>query len=72
MSTDVGSATSTETPKLSAIDMALEVLTVPVSDVDGLRFERGRQALLRSQIAALGLTWSRAPVSLSSPVSETT
>jgi catechol 2,3-dioxygenase-like lactoylglutathione lyase family enzyme len=33
-STDVGSAASTDTPELSTIDMALEVVTVPVSDVD--------------------------------------
>ncbi len=43
MSTDVGSATSTETPKLSTIDMALEVLTVPVADVD--RAKRFYQSL---------------------------
>ena len=43
MSTDVGSATSTETPELSTIDMALEVLTVPVSDVD--RAKRFYQSL---------------------------
>src|SRR3712207_3603360 len=34
MSTDVGSATSTEAAELSTIDMGLEVVTVPVSDVD--------------------------------------
>ena len=34
MSTDVGQAGSTETPELSAIDMNLEVVTLPVSDVD--------------------------------------
>jgi catechol 2,3-dioxygenase-like lactoylglutathione lyase family enzyme len=34
MSTDVGSATSTEAAGPSAIDMALEVVTLPVSDVD--------------------------------------
>ncbi len=34
MSTDVGSAASTEPAGLSTIDMALEVVTVPVSDVD--------------------------------------
>jgi catechol 2,3-dioxygenase-like lactoylglutathione lyase family enzyme len=33
-STDVGSAASTDTAELSAIDMALEVVTLPVSDVD--------------------------------------
>jgi catechol 2,3-dioxygenase-like lactoylglutathione lyase family enzyme len=33
-SSDVGSATSTEAAALSAIDMSLEVVTVPVSDVD--------------------------------------
>jgi catechol 2,3-dioxygenase-like lactoylglutathione lyase family enzyme len=33
-STDVTRGTSTETPELSTIDMALEVVTVPVSDVD--------------------------------------
>jgi catechol 2,3-dioxygenase-like lactoylglutathione lyase family enzyme len=33
-STDVGSASSTETPELSTIDMGLEVVTLPVSDVD--------------------------------------
>jgi catechol 2,3-dioxygenase-like lactoylglutathione lyase family enzyme len=33
-STHVGSATSTEMPELSMIDMALEVVTVPVADVD--------------------------------------
>jgi catechol 2,3-dioxygenase-like lactoylglutathione lyase family enzyme len=34
MSTDVGSTSSTETAELGTIDMALEVVTVPVSDVD--------------------------------------
>ena len=34
MSTDVGSAGSAETPELSTIDMNLEVVTLPVSDVD--------------------------------------
>ena len=34
MSTDVGPASSTETPELSKIDMNLEVVTLPVSDVD--------------------------------------
>jgi catechol 2,3-dioxygenase-like lactoylglutathione lyase family enzyme len=34
MSTDVGSASSRETAELGTIDMALEVVTVPVSDVD--------------------------------------
>ena len=34
MSTDVGPAGSTETPELSSIDMSLEVVTLPVSDVD--------------------------------------
>ncbi len=34
MSTDVGHAGSAETPELSAIDMNLEVVTLPVSDVD--------------------------------------
>jgi catechol 2,3-dioxygenase-like lactoylglutathione lyase family enzyme len=39
MSTDVGSASSTEATELSTIDMALEVVTVPVSDVDrAMRF----------------------------------
>jgi predicted enzyme related to lactoylglutathione lyase len=33
-STDVGSSASAETQELSAIDMALEVLQVPVSDID--------------------------------------
>jgi catechol 2,3-dioxygenase-like lactoylglutathione lyase family enzyme len=34
MSTDVGSAGSAETAELSTIDMALEVVTLPVADVD--------------------------------------
>src|SRR3954468_1600229 len=33
-SIDVGTASSTEMEELSMIDMALEVVTVPVSDVD--------------------------------------
>ena len=33
-STDVGSASSTATTELSTIDMALEVVTLPVSDVE--------------------------------------
>ncbi len=33
-STDVGTASSTETPELGTIDMALEVVTLPVSDVE--------------------------------------
>jgi catechol 2,3-dioxygenase-like lactoylglutathione lyase family enzyme len=40
---DVGSATSTETAELSTIDMALEVVQVPVSDVD--RAKRFYQSL---------------------------
>ncbi len=43
MSTHVGSASSTETAELSTIDMALEVVTVPVSDVD--RAKRFYQSL---------------------------
>ena len=34
MSTDVGTAGSTEMAELSTIDMALEVVTLPVSDVE--------------------------------------
>jgi catechol 2,3-dioxygenase-like lactoylglutathione lyase family enzyme len=33
-STDVGSATSTEAPGVGTVDMKLEVVTLPVSDVD--------------------------------------
>jgi catechol 2,3-dioxygenase-like lactoylglutathione lyase family enzyme len=43
MSTEVGTPTSTETAELSAIDMGLEVVTVPVSDVD--RAKRFYQSL---------------------------
>jgi catechol 2,3-dioxygenase-like lactoylglutathione lyase family enzyme len=43
MSTQVGSATSTESEELSTIDMGLEVVTVPVSDVD--RAKRFYQSL---------------------------
>jgi catechol 2,3-dioxygenase-like lactoylglutathione lyase family enzyme len=43
MSTDVGSAAPTETAEPSTIDMALEVVTVPVSDVD--RAKRFYQSL---------------------------
>jgi catechol 2,3-dioxygenase-like lactoylglutathione lyase family enzyme len=42
-STDVSAAGSTETAELSAIDMGLEVVTVPVSDVD--RAKRFYQSL---------------------------
>jgi catechol 2,3-dioxygenase-like lactoylglutathione lyase family enzyme len=42
-STDAGTAASTETAELSTIDMALEVVTVPVSDVD--RAKRFYQSL---------------------------
>jgi len=42
-STDVGSSTSTEMPEVSTIDMGLEVVTVPVSDVD--RAKRFYQSL---------------------------
>jgi catechol 2,3-dioxygenase-like lactoylglutathione lyase family enzyme len=42
-STDVGSASSTETAEMSTIDMGLEVVTVPVSDVD--RAKRFYQSL---------------------------
>ena len=38
-SSEVGTASSTEMAELSTIDMALEVVTVPVSDVD--RAKRG-------------------------------
>ena len=42
MSTDVGNARSTETAELSTIDMNLEVVTLPVSDVDrAKRFYQG-------------------------------
>jgi catechol 2,3-dioxygenase-like lactoylglutathione lyase family enzyme len=34
VSTDVGQASSTGTPELSTIDMNLEVVTLPVADVD--------------------------------------
>jgi predicted lactoylglutathione lyase len=34
MSTDMSSAASAETQKLSTIDMALEVVTLPISDID--------------------------------------
>jgi catechol 2,3-dioxygenase-like lactoylglutathione lyase family enzyme len=34
MSTDMSSAASSETQELSTIDMALEVVTLPVSDID--------------------------------------
>jgi catechol 2,3-dioxygenase-like lactoylglutathione lyase family enzyme len=34
MSTDMSSAASAETQELSTIDMALEVVTLPVSDID--------------------------------------
>src|SRR3954469_6336023 len=40
---DVGTASSTEMEELSTIDMALEVVTVPVSDVD--RAKRFYQSL---------------------------
>ena len=33
-STGVGSSASTETPEIGTIDMKLEVVTLPVSDVD--------------------------------------
>ena len=42
-STDVSTASSTETAELSTIDMGLEVVTVPVSDVD--RAKRFYQSL---------------------------
>ena len=42
-SSDVGSASSTETAELSTIDMALEVVTLPVSDID--RAKRFYQSL---------------------------
>ena len=42
-SSEVGSDTATETAELSTIDMALEVVTVPVSDVD--RAKRFYQSL---------------------------
>ena len=42
-STDVGAASSRETAEVSTIDMALEVVTVPVSDVD--RAKRFYQSL---------------------------
>ena len=42
-STDVGSVSSTETGDLSTIDMALEVVTLPVSDVE--RAKRFYQSL---------------------------
>src|SRR3712207_8540253 len=42
-STDVGSANSTEVSEISTIDMGLEVVTVPVSDVE--RAKRFYQSL---------------------------
>jgi hypothetical protein len=45
MSTDVGSAASAEEVEPSTIDMALEVVTLPVSDVDrAMREDGGRSA----------------------------
>jgi catechol 2,3-dioxygenase-like lactoylglutathione lyase family enzyme len=41
-STDVSSSTSTQTPEAATVDMKLEVLTLPVADVDrALRFYQG-------------------------------
>ena len=42
-SSDVGTASPTETAEVSAIDMGLEVVTVPVSDVE--RAKRFYQSL---------------------------
>jgi catechol 2,3-dioxygenase-like lactoylglutathione lyase family enzyme len=43
MSTDVGSASSTQTAEFGTIDMGLEVVTIPVSDVE--RAKRFYQSL---------------------------
>src|SRR5215208_51830 len=52
-STDVGTASSTATAELSTIDMALEVITVPVSDVErAKRFYQGLGWRLDADFAA--------------------
>src|ERR687892_1616814 len=50
---DVGTASPTAMPELSTIDMALEVVTVPVSDVDrAKRFYQGLGWRLDADLAA--------------------
>jgi catechol 2,3-dioxygenase-like lactoylglutathione lyase family enzyme len=71
-STDVGSGTSTEMPEIGTIDMKLEVVTLPVSDVD--RAKRFYQSLgwrldadfvLGDDIRAVQLTPPRSGCSIS-------
>ena len=51
--TDAGSNTSVETPEVGTIDMGLEVVTLPVSDVDrAKRFYQGLGWRLDADIAA--------------------
>jgi predicted enzyme related to lactoylglutathione lyase len=61
MSTDVRSASSTETVEVGAIDMALEVVTVPVSDVDRAKrfYESLGWRLDIDQVAATTSGWCR-------------
>jgi hypothetical protein len=49
-STDVGSATSMEVAELRTIDMGLEAVTLPVSDVDRAIAETVRSFLRRRQV----------------------
>ena len=52
-STQVGTANSTETPERAPIDMALEVVTLPVSDVErAKRFYQGLGWRLDADLAA--------------------
>ena len=52
-STGVGPATSAEMPEMGTLDMKLEVVTVPMSDVDrAKRFYQGLGWRLDADIAA--------------------
>jgi catechol 2,3-dioxygenase-like lactoylglutathione lyase family enzyme len=70
-STDVSGETSTETPEISKIDMALEVVTLPVADVDraksfyqslGWRFDI--DLVLSDDVRTVQFTPPRSPCSI--------
>jgi catechol 2,3-dioxygenase-like lactoylglutathione lyase family enzyme len=71
-STDVNTETSTETPRPGTVDMKLEVVTVPVSDVDraksfyeGLGWRLDADFIFSGDIRAVQLTPTHSECSIS-------
>ena len=70
-STGVGSSASTETPEIGTIDMKLEVVTLPVSDVDrakrfyqGLGWRLDADLVIGEDVRAVQLTPPRSGCSI--------